>query len=95
MGPMIEIRKTLDFEFWYSSLSERVQIQIAARLERIQNTGHFGSVKNIGGKLCELRWKNGWRIYFCRQAKDTIVLLIGGNKHGQEKDIKKARFLLG
>lgn len=89
----MEIRKTLDYDLWFQSLAVRTQLQITARLERIQHAGHFGDSKNLGEQLFELRWKNGYRIYFCRQ-ENIIILLLGGSKHEQQKDIKKARNML-
>lgn len=61
---MIKLKKTAGLDSWFDGLREKKQIQIDARLERIQNAGHFGDVKYLGNNLAELRWKNGWRIYF-------------------------------
>lgn len=91
---MIVIKKTSEFEKWYNGLREKEQTQIDARLQRIQNAGHFGDAKNLGEGLAELRWKNGWRVYFFRESFTGIILLIGGSKNAQEKDIQRARFLL-
>ena len=51
---------------------------INARLERIQAQSHFGDAKSLGDGLAELRWKNGWRIYFFKEGRDMVVLLVGG-----------------
>ncbi len=45
-------------------------------LERIQSSSHFGDAKSLGDGLAELRWKNGWRIYFFKEGRDMIVLLV-------------------
>lgn len=55
---------------------------------------HFGDVKNLGDKLAELRWKNGWRVYFSSIGYKKLILLIAGHKNEQEKNIKKARILV-
>lgn len=94
MDSMIEIKKTTEFETWYQSLRDKEQIQIDARLERIESAEHFGDAKYLGNGLAELRWKNGWRVYFFKESLTGIVLLIGGSKNAQEKDIQKARLLL-
>lgn len=91
---MISLKKTIEFSEWLSNLTWKEQGQINARLERIQNSGHFGDAKSLGNGLAELRWKNGWRIYFFKEGKFMIVLLVGGHKNAQEKDIQKARLLL-
>lgn len=91
---MISIRKTYEFSEWLESLTLKEQGQINARLERISIANHFGDAKYIGDGLAELRWKNGWRIYFYKEGKAMIVLLVGGHKNAQEKDIQKARLLL-
>jgi putative addiction module killer protein len=88
------LKKTIEFTEWLTSLTWKEQGQVDARLERIQNAGHFGDAKSLGDGLAELRWKNGWRVYFMKTSRDTIILLIGGHKNAQEKDIKKARLLL-
>ena|SRR3990167_6789824 len=91
---MIEIRQADDFKKWYDDLNKKIQGRISSRLERISKFGHFGDVKSLGEGLCELRWKNGWRIYFITLNKDCILLIIGGNKNEQEKNIKKARVFI-
>ena len=94
MDSMIAIKKSSEFDEWYHTLREKEQTQIDARLQRIQSAGHFGDAKYLGDGLAELRWKNGWRIYFFKESLTELVLLIGGSKNAQEKDIQRARLLL-
>ena len=94
---MIKITKVPEFDAWLTKLQIKEQAQIEARLYRIEAFGHFGDVKSLQGSehpLFELRWKNGWRVYFYREEKASIKLLLGGKKNGQKKDIKKAKVLL-
>jgi putative addiction module killer protein len=94
MYSMILIKKTTEFTEWLDLLTWKEQAQVHARLKRIQDASHFGDAKSLGNGLAELRWKNGWRIYFFKEGRDMIVLLVGGHKNAQEKDIQKARLLL-
>lgn len=94
---MIRITKSEEFDSWLASLTIKEQAQVEARLYRIEAFGHFGDAKVIQGSDCpmfELRWKNGWRIYFYRDGKTSIKLLVGGKKNDQKKDIKKAGAIL-
>ena len=70
---MIQIQETKNFSDWLYKLNKKEQLQIAARLERIKTQAYFGDVKNLGKGLCELRWKNGWRLYFIA-SKSSIIL---------------------
>ncbi len=88
----MKIYKSPEFEKWMSKLELAKQKFIYSRLYRITEHGHFGDAKHLGDGLAELRWKNGFRVYFIRDEED-IYLLIGGLKNGQVKDIKKARIL--
>lgn len=93
---MIQITKTPEFNRWLIKLQIKEQAQIEARLYRIEVFGHFGDVKplHLASLLYELRWKNGWRVYFYREGTTSIKLLLGGRKNEQKKDIKKAEVLL-
>lgn len=91
---MIQIQETDAYLDWLNNLTKREQVKVKARISRIENDEHFGDVKLLGEHLAELRWKNGWRIYFSRIGNKKIVLIIGGHKNEQEKDIKKARIYL-
>jgi putative addiction module killer protein len=94
---VIKIQKTLEFDAWLSHLTIKEQAQIEARLYRIEAYEHFGDCKYLEGtsnSLLELRWKNGWRIYFYREGHSAIKLLLGGKKNDQKEDIKKAKVLL-
>jgi putative addiction module killer protein len=90
----ISIFKTQEFENWYILQSQRQQAIIDSRLSKIEAFSHFGDCKYLNGKLLELRWANGLRIYFTKLEINQILILIGGIKHEQKKDIKKARILL-
>ena len=81
---------------WYFSLATNEHWQIQNRLENIEREGYFGHYKRIGKSEClwELKWKCGRRIYFTFFDANTIVLLNGGNKNGQKKDIVQARKII-
>ena len=87
---VFEIYKTEEFEEWLGKQPLKTQIIVEARLERIEKDGHFGTTNSFDG-LVELKWKSGLRIYTCRTEKIVIVMLYGGNKNAQDKDIRKAK----
>lgn len=96
MAAVIKIRKTPEFQKWLSELTAKEQGQVESRLLRIQDSEHFGDCKLLQGcgfPLFELRWANGWRVYFYREGRVAIMLLLGGKKNDQKKDIKKAEAL--
>jgi putative addiction module killer protein len=88
------IQKTSQFNAWFSQQNAKEQLLIDARLLRIENEGHFGDYHSMEDGLYELRWANGRRIYYVRTGNTIILLLIGGNKNGQTKDVRKAKKLL-
>jgi putative addiction module killer protein len=90
----IKITRSTEFIKWFESLTIRDQVIIDARIARIEEFDHFGDCKYLGEGLAELRWKNGFRVYFLKLNGEIILLLIGGLKNAQSKDIKKARILL-
>ncbi|MCH9627192.1 MAG: hypothetical protein S4CHLAM2_08270 [Chlamydiales bacterium] len=91
---LVEIEATKEFEEWVSSLPAKYEAQIRKRLLAIQIEGHFGDCKSLKEGLFELRWKGGRRIYFARIEDRVILLLLGGLKNEQDKQIKKARLML-
>ena len=86
------ILKTSEFKAWYSGLDVNSRRIVDARLERIQNEAHFGTVNRFDG-LTELKWKSGMRVYTAERSPNLLVLL-GGNKNGQSKDIRRAKKIL-
>lgn len=89
---MVEIRKTENFAKWIDSLSDiRARARILARIERLAS-GNPGDVKPIGEGVSELRidYGPGYRVYFKKLGKTVVVLLAGGDKRTQNKDIKTA-----
>jgi putative addiction module killer protein len=91
---MISVKRTLEFNEWLNKESDKSQRQIEARITKIRLYGYFGTVKDLGDGLAELKWKNGRRVYFSAIGDTVVLLIIGGNKNGQAKDIKKARLLI-
>jgi putative addiction module killer protein len=92
---VIEIRKTDVFAHWLDGLKDlRARARIQARVERLA-AGNPGDVKAAGEGVSELRIDHGpgYRVYFKRRGRRLIILLAGGDKSSQAKDIKKAQQL--
>jgi putative addiction module killer protein len=92
---MITIRKTAEFARWARSLRDgRAEARIAARIRRLAD-GNPGDVKPVGGGISELRidYGPGYRVYFVRRGPVVIILLGGGTKKTQNRDIKAAKAL--
>ena len=92
---MIEVRKTVAFSDWMSRLRDhRGRARIAARIDRLA-FGNPGDVKPVGEGVSELRIDHGpgYRVYFTQRGRMLIVLLCGGDKNSQTKDIKAAKTL--
>lgn len=90
---MIEIRQTETFATWMSELrDERARAKINVRIRRL-SVGNPGDVKPVGAGVGELRvdYGPGYRVYFARQAARLIVLLCGGDKSTQNRDIETAK----
>lgn len=93
----MRLKRTLEFIKWYESQRPKEKAQIAKRLANIEEHEHFGIIKDLGNFLSELKWANGRRIYYSiiEDINGNLTLLVlGGNKNGQDSDIKKARKIL-
>ena len=89
---MIEIRQTETYYQWFDSLRDRqARARINARIRRL-SLGNFGDVKPIGEGVSELRidFGPGYRVYFVQRGQTLVVLLAGGDKRTQDRDIKKS-----
>jgi putative addiction module killer protein len=89
---MVDVRETPDFTKWLAALNdERARLQIVRRISRVA-AGNFGDAKSVGGAVSELRIDHGrrYRVYFTRRGKVVVILLCGGDKGTQSKDIRKA-----
>ena len=89
---MIEIRKTEIFAKWLDGLRDiRARARILVRIERLAS-GNPGDVKAVGEGVSELRinYGPGYRVYYKRHGQKVVVLLAGGDKSTQAKDIKTA-----
>jgi putative addiction module killer protein len=89
---MIEIRKTDNFAKWLDNLNDtRARARILVRIERLA-AGNPGDAKPVGEGVSELRidYGPGYRVYYKKQGRTVIILLAGGDKRTQSKDIKTA-----
>ena len=89
---MIEIRKTDVFVDWLDGLKDiRARARVLVRIERLA-AGNPGNVKPVSEGVSELRidYGPGYRVYFKKRGKELIILLAGGDKSTQSKDIRKA-----
>jgi putative addiction module killer protein len=92
---MYEVYKTDEFAHWFKKLRDRqAKSRILARIDRLEQ-GHFGDVESVGDGVSELRvfYGPGYRIYFTRRSSVVVILLSGGDKKSQSKDIAKAKEL--
>lgn len=91
-----ELQSTQIFKHWLADLKDRtVKRQVLARLARVEN-GHFGDIKTLSPDLFEIRcfFGGGLRIYYTVQNQQIVLLLVGGDKSSQSRDIEKARNIL-
>ena len=92
---MFELKQTETFRKWRTKLrDERAKALIASRLDRLAY-GHIGDVGPVGEGISELRihYGPGYRVYFQRRGNTVLVLLCGGDKGSQTKDIDTAKRL--
>lgn len=90
-----ELLKTKIFDEWFNNLDRSVKNRLIGRFNNIEN-GNFGDFKEIENALFELRFffGGGIRIYFTIRQQQVVLLLNGGNKDGQSKDIEKAKKII-
>ena len=89
---MVEIRKTKRFADWLDNLYDvRAKARILVRIERL-SAGNAGDVKPVGEGVSEMRidYGPGYRVYFTMRGSELIILLAGGDKASQTRDIKLA-----
>lgn len=93
---MFTIRQTQEFQDWLDALKDvRAQVRIAARL-RLAEAGNLGDWKAVGNNVSEMRiaFGPGYRLYFTRRESILIIMLAGGDKSTQARDIKRAQRIL-
>jgi putative addiction module killer protein len=89
---LIEVRRTVEFEAWIEGLRDRSAARkIAIRIARLE-AGLFGDAKFFDG-IGELRIDHGpgYRLYFVRRGQSVVILLCGGDKGSQRRDIERAK----
>jgi len=71
----------------------KAKAKILFRIQKLENDEHFGDCKSVGDGIKELRinFAKGYRIYFKEKNEKIVILLVGGDKSSQDKDIKKAK----
>jgi putative addiction module killer protein len=90
---MLEVQKTDEFDNWLSGLTDqKAKAKIVSRIERL-GFGNPGDVKPVGDGLSEMRvpYGPGYRVYYKQTDKTVVLLLCGGDKSTQAKDIKRAK----
>jgi putative addiction module killer protein len=89
---MMTILKTSKFTKWIQELKDlKGKARIQARIDKLE-FGHFGDCESIGSGVFELRihFGPGYRVYLMKKGQELVILLAGGDKGSQAKDIKQA-----
>ena len=89
---MLEVRRTTAFVEWLKGLRNlQARARIAKRIDRIA-PGNFGDAKSVGGGVSELRFAfgPGYRVYYTLRDNVVVILLCGGDKDSQSRDIERA-----
>ncbi len=89
---MVEIRQTEVYARWFGRLRDRqARVRIDNRIRRL-SLGNPGDVRPVGEGVSEIRidYGPGYRVYFVQQGEALVVLLAGGDKDSQERDIRRA-----
>jgi len=89
---MVELRQTPVFAKWLGALRDRqARARIQVRMDRLA-LGLAGDARPVGNGVSELRidYGPGYRVYFKHQDRDVVILLAGGDKRTQDRDIRRA-----
>ena len=89
---MVEIRQTAHFKRWFERLKDPdAKARILVRIRRL-SLGNHGDVRAVRGGVSELRIDHGpgYRVYYVARSVELIVLLVGGDKRTQTRDIERA-----
>jgi putative addiction module killer protein len=92
---MLTIRQTTIYKAWFAGLrDERARARIDVRIKRLA-LGNAGDVKPVGEGVSELRidYGPGYRVYFAQRGSEIVLLLCGGDKRRQDRDIREAQSL--
>lgn len=93
---MYSIKKTSEFDKWFRKLRDkRAKARILLRIQRIEEHGNFGDCEPVGKGISELRihYGSGYRVYLKEHDQRIVLLLSGGDKSTQQKDIASAKQL--
>jgi len=91
----IEVRQTEEFAAWFAGLRDRrARARILVRIRRV-SLGAFGDMRAVGAGVFEMRVHQGpgYRVYLTRSSRTSVVLLCGGDKRTQPRDIERAERL--
>lgn len=91
---MIITQKTSEFDKWLRKLKDiRAKAKILFRIQKLESDGHFGDCKPVGDGISEMRinYAKGYRVYFKEKDNKIVILLVGGDKSTQKRDIQKAK----
>jgi putative addiction module killer protein len=89
---MNEVRQTEYFAKWLEGLRDRLaKSKVLVRIDRLR-VGLVGDARPVGGGVSELRIDSGpgYRLYFVRRGRELFILLVGGDKGSQNRDIRRA-----
>jgi putative addiction module killer protein len=92
---MVEVHRTEEFSGWLHRLKDANAVaRIVGRIRRME-MGNSGDTKSVGHGILEMRidYGPGYRIYYVHRAAQIVILLCGGDKRTQSKDIKRAQKL--
>ena len=93
---MVEVLQTDEFAKWLKWFKDAAaRARILVRIQRLSLTENFGDAKSVGDGVFEMRidYGPGYRLYYALRGSELILLLIGGDKSSQQRDIAKAKRL--
>lgn len=93
---MVEILQTEEFAKWLKRLKDAAaRARILVRIQRLSLTENFGDAKPVDDGAFEMRidYGPGYRLYYALRGKELVLLLVGGDKSSQQRDIAKAKRL--